>query len=80
LEISTSGTEAVFQKLQTSKDGLPQKEGERRLKEYGPNVVAQDQRHSRLRLLGRALINPLVILLSILALVAVLNADLGLQR
>ena len=75
-EISVIEANAVFQKLQTSKDGLPQKEAERRLKEYGPNVVAQDKRHSRMRLLGRALINPLVILLSVLAVISGLTGDL----
>ena len=75
-EISVIEADAVFQKLQTSKDGLPQKEAERRLKEYGPNVVAQDKRHSRMRLLGRALINPLVILLSVLAVISGLTGDL----
>ena len=75
-EISVIEANAVFQKLQTSKDGLPQKKAERRLKEYGPNVVAQDKRHSRMRLLGRALINPLVILLSVLAVISGLTGDL----
>ena len=74
-EISVIEADAVFQKLQTSKDGLPQKEAERRLKEYGPNVVAQDKRHSRMRLLGGALINPLVILLSVLAVISALTGD-----
>ena len=37
------------------------------MKKSGPNVVAQDKRHNRLRLLGRALVNPLVILLSVLS-------------
>jgi Mg2+-importing ATPase len=75
-EISVIEADDVFQKLQTSKDGLPQKEAERRLKEYGPNVVAQDKRHNRWRLFGRASINPLVILLSVLAVVSALTGDL----
>lgn len=38
-------------------------------------MVAQDKRHSRLKLLGRALINPLVILLSVLATISALTGD-----
>ena len=60
----------------TSNQGLSEAEAARRLKEHGPNVVAQDKRHTRWRLLGRALINPLVILLSILATVSALTGDL----
>ena len=74
LEVSVSTPEEVFQKLRTSINGLTEAEARRRLKEYGPNVVAQDKRHNRWRLLGRALINPLVILLSILALYQLLPA------
>ena len=40
--------------------------GRRRLEQYGPNVVTQEQRYRRLKLLGRACVNPLVILLLLL--------------
>jgi P-type Mg2+ transporter len=76
LEVSVSKPDEVFQRLQTSDQGLNQAEAARRLTEYGPNVVAQDKRHSRLRLLGKALVNPLVILLSILAVISALTGDL----
>jgi Mg2+-importing ATPase len=76
LASSANATDAVFQELQTSKDGLTQEEAEGRLKKHGPNVVAQDKRHNRWRLFGRALINPLVILLSVLAVVSALTGDL----
>jgi len=75
LEVSVSGPEEVFQKLRTSSQGLSKAEVARRLQEYGPNVVAQDKRHSRLRLLGRALVNPLVVLLSVLAVISALTGD-----
>ena len=39
-------------------------------------MVAQDKRHNRWRLFGRALINPLVILLSVLAVISALTGDL----
>lgn len=76
LEISVSAPDEVFQKLRTSSQGLTEAEVAQRLQEYGPNVVAQDKRHSRLKLLGRALVNPLVILLSILATISVLTGDI----
>ena len=55
--------------------GLTQVEAERRLELHGPNVIAQEQRHRLLRLLGHALVNPLVILLSILAGLSFLTGD-----
>lgn len=75
-ELSLCGPDEVFQKLRTSSQGLSAGEAARRLKKFGPNTVAQDKRHNRWRLLGRALINPLVILLAILALVSALTGDL----
>ena len=75
LAISASQPDEALQKLQTSVQGLSSSEAGRRLKEHGPNVVAQDKRHSRLKLLGLALVNPLVILLSILAAISALTGD-----
>jgi P-type Mg2+ transporter len=76
MEISISEPEQVYLKLKTAEQGLSEAEAARRLKQFGPNTVAQDKRHGRLRLLGRALANPLVVLLSILAVVSVLTGDL----
>lgn len=42
---------------------------------YGPNVVAGEIRHGRLKILGKALLNPLVVLLSLLATVSLLTGD-----
>jgi Mg2+-importing ATPase len=64
-----------LEKLHTSKDGLSGEEAERRLQEYGPNVVAREERHPRIHLLGKALINPLVILLLVLAASSILTRD-----
>ena len=55
MAVSVSEPEQVYQKLGTSDQGLSEAEAARRLKEFGPNVVAQDKRHNRWRLLGRAL-------------------------
>jgi magnesium-transporting ATPase (P-type) len=58
-------------------EGLAGAEAERRLQEYGPSVVARETRHSYLRLLGNALINPLVILLFVLAASSFLTGGIG---
>jgi Mg2+-importing ATPase len=76
MEVSVSAPGQVYQKLETSNQGLSAAEAARRLKEHGQNVVAQDKRHNRLRLLGRALVNPLVILLSVLAVISAATGDI----
>jgi P-type Mg2+ transporter len=76
LETSGAEIEEVFQKLHASKNGLSAAEAERRLQEYGPNVVAREARHTHLRLLGKALINPLVILLLVLAASSFFTGDI----
>jgi Mg2+-importing ATPase len=67
LAAASSEPDAVLQTLQTAKTGLSSDQAERRLREQGPNVVARDLPHPRIKLLGKALVNPLVILLVILA-------------
>ncbi len=47
------------------------------MEKYGPNVIAQEQRLGRLRLLGHACMNPLVILLLMLAVISYLTGDAG---
>src|SRR6201998_3886609 len=77
LLLEAAGSEAgeVMRRLHTSTGGLSGEEAERRLKEHGPNVVAREDRHPRLHLLGKALINPLVILLLVLAASSFLTGD-----
>lgn len=67
LEASASEPDAVLHGLRTSKTGLSRADAERRLREYGQNVVARDARHPHIQLLGKALVNPLVLLLLVLA-------------
>src|SRR5438876_5943342 len=67
--------ESVLRTLDTSKQGLTEAEAASRLKRYGPNSVAQEARYRKLILFGKALVNPLVILLSILATVSFLTGD-----
>lgn len=75
LKAAGNEPEEVLQELQTSKAGLSGEEAEQRLQEYGPNVVAREERHPRIHLLGKALINPLVILLLVLAGFSSLTGD-----
>ena len=67
-------TEAV-ESVRTRPMGLTQEEADSRLEQYGPNAVAKDDGHGRLALLGKALVNPLVVLLSLLATVSLLTGD-----
>lgn len=75
LGVAQSDSEEAFRGLQTSANGLSEEEAGRRLQEYGPNVVTQERRYGRLKLLGRACVNPLVILLLLLATVSLATGD-----
>ncbi len=75
-EVAQDDPPAVYQRLQSGEGGLSNAEAERRLAQYGPNVVAQEQQHKQLKIFGRACINPLVILLLLLAAVSLMTGDL----
>ena len=75
VEAAQSDAAELFRRLQTSENGLSEEEAEARLEQYGPNVVTQEQRHRRLKLLGRACVNPLVILLLLLAAISFMTGD-----
>jgi P-type Mg2+ transporter len=75
LEAAESDADEVLRRLETSRNGLSEEEAARRLRQYGPNVVAQEGKHGWLRLLLRACVNPLVILLLLLAVVSSLTED-----
>ena len=64
----------VLEKLRTSPAGLSEAEAATRLDEHGPNEVAQEKQHGWLRRLWIASRNPLVILLTILAIFAFATA------
>ena len=75
IEAAAADADDVFRKLQTSAAGLSEQEAARRFDEYGPNAIVSEARFRRLRLLGHALVNPLVILLLVLAAVSFLTGD-----
>ena len=56
-------------------EGLTADEAAARLAEYGPNVLAKDQRAGIGKLLWHAVINPLVILLAVLATISFATGD-----
>ena len=68
------GAEALSS-LHSDRAGLSHEEAERRLAEHGSNSLAQDEGETRLSLLARAFLNPLVLLLTVLATVSYLTHD-----
>lgn len=76
--IETVGLDAaaVYQRLATRSTGLTTDEAQLRLKEFGPNVLAKDQRVGIGTLLWHAVLNPLVILLAVLATISVITDDI----
>ena len=65
----------VYARLNTRPEGLTTDEAATRLAQYGPNVLARDQRVGLGKLLWRAVLNPLVILLAVLATVSFATGD-----
>jgi P-type Mg2+ transporter len=66
----------VLQSLGSSPTGLTEAEAEERLGQYGPNVVGQESRHEWLHRLWTAVRNPLVILLTVLAILSYATDDI----
>jgi Mg2+-importing ATPase len=75
LEAAALDAASVYRRLATRAEGLTAAEAAVRLSEHGPNVLARDQRPGLLRLLWRAVINPLVILLAVLSTVSFSTGD-----
>jgi Mg2+-importing ATPase len=65
----------VYAHLRTRPEGLTADEATARLEEYGQNILAKDQRPGIFRLVWRAVRNPLVILLAVLAAVSFATGD-----
>jgi Mg2+-importing ATPase len=65
----------VYTKLNTRPEGLTAAEAQARLGQYGPNVLAKDQRPGIGKLLWRAVLNPLVLLLAALATISFATED-----
>jgi Mg2+-importing ATPase len=67
--------EEVLQIAETQETGLTEAEAAERLDRYGPNEVGQEKQHGWLWRLGLAVRNPLVILLSVLAIITFATAQ-----
>jgi P-type Mg2+ transporter len=65
----------VYARLKTRAEGLTSEEASARLEEHGPNVLAKDARTGLGKLLWHAVLNPLVILLAVLATVSFATGD-----
>src|SRR5476649_1860192 len=75
VESATLDAAGVYARLSTRPTGLTPDEAATRLAKYGANVLAKDQRAGLLTLLWRAMLNPLVILLAVLATISFVTGD-----
>jgi Mg2+-importing ATPase len=74
-ETARADVPTALTRLESSSNGLSTAEASNRLHRYGPNSVSGSQRHPRLRLFMRALMNPLVVLLAALASLSFATGD-----
>ncbi len=74
-EAAISEAAEILQKLGTSPNGLSEEEAARRLEEYGPNEVGREKHEGWLQRLYVAGRNPLVILLTVLAILSYATGD-----
>ena len=65
----------LFERLKTSPTGLSEEDAAERLEVFGPNEVAQEAKHTWLSRLWTATRNPLVILLTVLAILSYATND-----
>src|SRR6266404_4297251 len=75
-ETSSKPSEQVFQMLGTAPAGLTEAEAAERVQKYGPNEVAYEKKHSWWHRLYTASRNPLVILLTVLAILSFATGDI----
>jgi Mg2+-importing ATPase len=74
-EAAAKSSADVLQMLGTSLSGLTEAEAAERIEKYGPNEVASEEKHSWWHRLYTASRNPLVILLTVLAILSFATAD-----
>jgi Mg2+-importing ATPase len=75
VEVSRGDEAGALRRLESAREGLSEQEAARRLARDGPNAVAPAERFVRLRLLGRACLNPLVVLLAALMTLEIATGD-----
>ncbi|HXT13724.1 MAG TPA: magnesium-translocating P-type ATPase [Candidatus Angelobacter sp.] len=74
-DAATKETAEILQRLGVTANGLTDEEAAERLEVFGPNEVAQERRHGWLARLWLASLNPLVILLTVLAILSFATGD-----
>src|SRR5580765_5006054 len=74
-EASSKAGAEVFQMLGSTPAGLTEAEAAERLQKYGPNEVASEEKHGWWHRLYTAARNPLVILLTVLAILSFATGD-----
>ena len=74
-EAADASANEVFELLDTSDAGLSEDEAATRLEEYGPNEVAYEEKEGWLQRIWVAARNPLVILLTVLAILSYSTGD-----
>ncbi|MEI7768532.1 MAG: HAD-IC family P-type ATPase [Chloroflexales bacterium] len=75
LDAAQGDTDAALQRAGTTPQGLTNADAEQRLKRYGFNEVTHSGRSTLLAHIASALVNPLVILLAVLALISLAVGD-----
>ena len=75
MESASLDTARVYARLDARPGGLTAAEAAARLAKYGPNVLAHDHRAGFGKLLWRSVLNPLVLLLAVLAAVSFATGD-----
>ena len=75
IESAAMDAAGVYERFATGPSGLTTAEAHARLVEHGPNVLAKDQRAGIGKLLWHAVLNPLVILLAVLASISFATGD-----
>ena len=75
LESATSDIQSLHSRFNTSLSGFTTEQAEQLLEQYGPNVVAREQKRGWILFLRNAIVNPLVILLLSIGSVAFAMGD-----
>jgi Mg2+-importing ATPase len=75
VEMAAADVASVLARMGTSADGLGDEEAAKRRAEHGPNTVVTQVHFRRLRLLGKAVVNPLVLLLLVLGGLSLATGD-----
>jgi Mg2+-importing ATPase len=75
LETASLPADGVYERLRSRPGGLTTEEAEARLVEHGLNTVAADDRKSLALLVWHAAVNPLVLLLAVLAVISFSTGD-----